>query len=421
MDGAMVAPQSRTAAQEWRAHWPLTLAAMIGYSTIGLQSYGIGPFVPHLEKEFGWSRADVMLGVSISNAVGIVMNLAVGLIVDRFGPRRVALSGLFFKCGAFALLGTATGTLFNWSLLWLVLAFGVLTVQSTVWTSAVAAKFDRSRGMAMAMALSGTPLTAMIAPPLAVWLIGDYGWRAAFAGVGAIWLAVTLPVVFLLFHDARSAGKRGAAPSAAPATAQPGLTFREGIATPAFLRLFLSFGCFSFYSMTIATNLVPLLAETGISQMEAAGIASIMGIVGIVARLSVGFLLDRYPGNVIGTITQLGPVVGCLLLLFGPPGVLTLSVATVFFGAALGAEIDVAIYLATRHFGLRSFAALFGAIIGCGAVAAALGPYIAGRLHDAYGSYDPLLWLMMAILGIGAATIATMKRPQRDWSKRDWP
>ncbi len=431
--------ENATALSEWRAHWPLTLAAMVGFSTMGLQSYGIGPFVPHLEKAFGWNRTDVMMGVSISNAVGIFMNLAVGLIIDRFGPRRVALSGLFIKTAAFALLGTATGTLLNWSLLWLVLAAGLLTVQSTVWTAAVAAKFDRSRGMAMAVALSGTPLTAMILPPLAVWLIGEYGWRHAFMGIGAIWLAFTLPVVFLFFHDSWSKSPlpfRGGAggggypdsaglgegphPNPSPEgeghrAAPPGLTFREGIGTPAFTRLFISYGCFSFYSMTIATNIVPLLAETGISQMEAAGIASLMGIVGIIARLSVGFLLDRFPGNVIGTVTQLGPVVGCLLLLYGPPGALTLSIATLFFGAALGAEIDVAIYLATRHFGLKSFAALFGAIIGCGAVAATAGPYVAGRLHDTFGNYDALLWVMIVILTVGALTMATMKRPMRDW------
>ncbi len=419
----MASPAARenggaSAATEWRAHWVLPFAAMIGFSTMGLQSYGIGPFVPHLEKEFGWSRADVMMGVSISNAVGIFMNLAVGLIVDRFGPRRVALSGLFIKTAAFALLGTATGTLMNWSLLWLFLAFGLLTVQSTVWTAAIAAKFDRSRGMAIAVALCGTSVSAMIIPPLAVWLIGDYGWRHAFFGTAAIWLAITLPIVFLFFHDSWSEKRKAAGSadsgSAAALVSPPGLTFREGIRTPAFFRLFVSYGCFSFYTMTIATNIVPLLAETGISQMQAAGVASIMGIAGIAARLSVGFLLDRFPGNVIGTFTQLAPIAGCLLLLFAPPGMVTLSIATAIFGAALGAEIDVAIFLATRHFGLKSFAALFGAIIGCGAFAAAAGPYTAGRLHDAYGSYDPLLWVFIAVLAVGALTVATMKQPMQD-------
>lgn len=113
----MLGGDRRAGAAEWRAHWTLPFAALIGYSTIGLQSYGIGPFVPHLEQAFGWSRAEVMIGVSLSNAVGVFLNILIGMIVDRFGPRRVALTGLLVKTGSFALLATATGSLLNWSLL----------------------------------------------------------------------------------------------------------------------------------------------------------------------------------------------------------------------------------------------------------------------------------------------------------------
>jgi len=406
------AKPSATAAGEWRAYWPLTLAALIGYSTIGLQSYGIGPFVPHLEKAFGWSRTDVMIGLSMSNAVGVFLNVLIGMIVDRFGPRRVGLAGLVVKTGSFALMATATGTLLNWSVLWVILAFGVVLVQSTVWTSAVAAKFDHSRGLAMAVALSGTPITAAICPVLATWLIESYGWRAGFVGVAAAWLAVTFPVVFLFFKDGQSATREPHAASKAPA---PGLTLREGLRTAAFYRLLVSFGTFSFYSMTMSANLVPLLGETGVTPMQAAGIASVMGIVGIVARLTVGFLLDRFAGGMIGAMTQFLPVIGCAILLLDDPGVLLLTLAVATFGIATGAEIDVALYLATRHFGLRSFAALFGGVITFGAVNAAIGPYVAGWLHDRSGNYDMLLAMIMAAMAIGALAMATMGKPQREW------
>ncbi|MCB2073564.1 MAG: MFS transporter [Novosphingobium sp.] len=407
----MTSDKPLSAVAEWRAFWILPFAAMVGYSTMGLQSYAIGPFVAPLENEFGWSRADVMLGISISNAVGIFLNAAIGMIVDRIGPRRVALTGLFVKSGAFALLGTATGALLNWSMLWLLVAFGLLLVQSTVWSSAVASRFDKSRGLAMAVALSGTPLAALIAPVLATYLIEAYGWRTGFAGVGGVWLILTLPVVFLFFHDTRSTSRRKKEEAPQPPAELPGLTFREGIRTRAFSRLFISFGCFSFYSMTISVNLVPLISETGMDAMKAAGIASIMGLVGIIARLTVGMLLDRFPGHIIGTVTQLLPVIGCILLLTGESSTLLVVLAVITFGAALGAEIDVALYLASRHFGLRSFAALFGGIIGFGAVNAAIGPYVAGLLHDISGSYDPLLIVTSVMLVLGALAIATIGRP----------
>lgn len=406
----MVIKAGSPAAAEWRHYWTLPMAAMMGYSAIGLQSYGLGPFVAPLEAEFGWTRSQVMIGLSLSNFVGIFLNILVGMLVDRFGPRRVGLTGLFVKTGAFALLGTATGTLLNWSILWIVLAVGVVLVQSTVWTSAVASRFDHSRGFAMAVALSGAPITAAVAPVLATWLTAHYGWRVGFAGVAAAWLLATLPVVLLFFRGARDSGPARTEAEAPVAADVPGLTLAQGLRSPAFLWLMISFGAFAFYNMAIAANLVPLLAESGIGQMAAAGVASIMGLVGIAARLGVGLLLDRFPGNRIGAVTQILPVLGCAVFLMDAPSVLLLSLAVACFGIATGAEIDVALYLATRHFGLKSFAALFGAIITFGAVNAAIGPYVAGWLHDISGGYDPLLVLIMVVMTIGSLTMAAIGR-----------
>lgn len=392
------------AGAEWRAHWPLAAAALVGYSTIGLQSYGISPFVSSLEAEFGWTRSDVMIGVSVSNAAGILLNIIIGLIVDRFGSRRVALTGLVVMTGSFALLSTATGAVLDWTGHWLLIAVGVVLVQSTVWMRALAKFFDASRGFAFAVALSGTSIMAIFLPAYSTWLIQSYGWRMGFVGVAATWLAITLPIVFVWFREDRGA-KTAAATAAAPAQL-PGLSFRQGLRTKPFWLLVISFGCFSFFSMTVATNLVPLLSETGISAMEAAGIASIMGLVGIVVRLSVGFLLDRLPGNIIGTITLMLPVIGAAILLIDAPSVLLLSIAVAAFGAAIGAEMDVALYLATRHFGLKAFASLFNAVITFGAMMAAIGPFVGGTLHDMTGNYDALLATIIVIMTIGALSMA---------------
>ncbi|HEY0959651.1 MAG TPA: MFS transporter, partial [Novosphingobium sp.] len=297
-----------------------------------------------------------------------------------------------------------------WSLLWVVLAVGVVLVQSTVWTSAVAARFDKSRGMAFAVTLSGGPITAALAPLLATWLIADYGWRTAFFGVGAAWLAVTLPVSLLFFRDGRSRSKQQAQ-AVEPLPEHDGLTFREGLKTRGFNRLLIGFGAFSFYNMAMAANLVPLLGEAGASPLQAARIASIMGIVGIVARLSVGFLLDRFSGSAIGAVTQFLPVIGCAILLMHEPSMLLLGIAVATFGLATGAEMDTALYLATRHFGLKAFAALFSAVITFGAVNAAISPYVSGWMHDLWGSYDPLLIAVMILMSIGALAMATIGHP----------
>lgn len=411
--GSKTLTQDRTTASagaEWRAHWPITLATLIGFSAIGLQSYGFGAFAGPVEKAFGWTREQTMSGVTVAMFLGIFLNFLVGLIVDRFGSRRVAIGGLFAMTGTFALLGTATGSHANWWLLWVAIALGVVLVQSTVWMGPVAARFDKSRGLALGVSLAGAPIAAMVQPKLGTWMIDLFGWRHAFMAVGAIWLALALPLTLLFFHDAK-----GNTESTRAAPTLPGLTFSEGIRTWACWGLVISFAAFSFYNMTLSTNLMLMLGDKGVPVAQAANLFIVLGVAGLFARLTVGLLLDRFPAHIIGLCTQLLPVGASALMLIDNPGSGVLLTAIALFGFATGAEIDVVLYQTTRHFGLKAFGKMFSVIITFGAAFAALGPWAAGRLHDMSGSYDPLLKLVMVIMAIGALGMFSAGRAKRDW------
>ena len=417
---AGTAPQSAMA--EWRRYGAVPIAAGIGYSTMAIQTYGIGPFVAPLEQEFGWSRAEVMLGLTISNTIGVLFNFAVGVLADRLGPRRVALSGVVVKTSAIALLATATGTVLNWSLLWLLVAAGAVLAQANVWASAVASRFDKGRGLALAVTLSGSSFCAAIVPVLATSLIGQYGWRMAFVAVAAMWLAVVLPVVFLFFHgrqdEQRLARKAASAAEVSDAPVDlPGVTIREGMRMIAFWQLMIAAFAFAFYTMAIAPSLVPLLTGKGQTALVAAELAALMGIVGIVARISAGFLLDHFSARALGVAVFTLPVLGCGLMLAEAPSHLVLALAVASFGITIGAEYDVVFYLVSRHFGLRSFASLMGGLLTAGALGGAVAPLIAGGLHDRFGGYDEMLVLLMVLMGAGALAIATMGRPKQDWPK----
>jgi MFS family permease len=254
-----------------------------------------------------------------------------------------------------------------------------------------------------------------IVPVLATWLMGQYGWRAAFAGTGLVWLVVTLPVVFFFFHGARDEQRR-LEPAQRQAPAElPGYTIAEGLRTAAFWRLLVAAFAFAFYTLAISPNLVPLLMEKGESAIGAAQIAAMMGVVGIVARLSAGFLLDHMSATLLGVVVFTVPVVGCAMMLAEAPGYLVLALAVASVGVTIGAEYDVVFYLVSRHFGLRSFASMMGALLTVGALGAAIAPVVAGWLHDRFGGYDQMLVLLMVLMGSGALAIATIGKPKRDW------
>jgi MFS family permease len=417
----MRSPASTAPVDEWRDHWPLVAAGVVGYSVFAMQTYVIGPFVIPLQHEFGWTRGQVMMGLTLSNFTGIFVNIAVGVLVDRLGARQVGLAGIVVKVGAIALLGTATGTLFNWSLLWMLVALGAMLTQSTIWTKPVSEAFDRSRGLALAVTLTGSSLCAAVSPVLGAWMIARFGWRLAFPAVAACWLLVAFPVILWSYRRRRIIdGPRTVDPVAvdpAGAQPQPGLTLAQAARTGAFWRLVASTASFAIYTMAISPNLVPLMEEKGQAAMAAAQIASIVGLVAIVARISAGFLLDRLPPTIVGGCIFLLPAIGCAILLSPSPGLVLEILAVATFGMTIGAEYDVVVYLTSRHFGRRSLGALFGAMLTAGALGGAVAPITSGWIRDHFGNYDVMLGLLMVLMIASSALIATMGCPSAQWDQ----
>src|SRR5512139_2327697 len=115
---------SKNAAAEWRNFWLLPFAAALGYSTSVVHVYSMGPFIEPLQQAFGWSRAQISIGLTISSFISAIFCIPIGMLIDRIGPRRVGLVGVLLMSGALALLGTTTGTTANWVALWVTVAVG---------------------------------------------------------------------------------------------------------------------------------------------------------------------------------------------------------------------------------------------------------------------------------------------------------
>lgn len=404
-----------SARAEWRAHPLLPMAAGLGYATSVIHIYGIGPFYGPIAAEFGWSRTAVTFGLTIATLVQAVGGVFIGLAVDRFGPRRFGVVGLVLLGIAFALLGSTDGSLLNWYLLWGLIALASLPVQASVWTSAVASRFTASRGMAFAVTLCGASIAAGVFPPLATALIGALGWRAAFPVQAALWLAIAFPVIFLFFHgryDSGGFGARRQKPEdlgTKPADL-PGATLAEGLRSSVYHRLFVASLLFTFTIIALVVHFTAILGDAGASPMAAAGIASVIGWFSLAGRLGTGMLLDRLPASLVGAAVFLLPVFGCLFLLLGNGSVLAMAGASALIGLTLGAEIDVVVYLLTRHFGLRNFGGLYGGLLAALSIGTAIGPLAAAQVYDRTGSYGSFLWLALGLMAASSLAIGTLPR-----------
>lgn len=400
---------SNTAAAEWRAYWYLPLIAALGYATSVIHVYAIGPFIEPLQAEFGWSRAQISFGLTISSFISAVFCIPLGMLVDKIGPRRIGLLGVVLMTGAFALLGTATGTKANWALLWTVIAFSTVGVQATVWTAAVNSRFEKSRGLALAITLSGASLSAALFPVLATWLISSYGWRMGFHGLGGLWILIVFPFLLLFFRSARET--KTAIPNPALARVHSGLTFAEGLRTPALYKLLMAAGLFSFTAVGTLVHFVPILTGAGSTRLEAAGIAGLIGVFSIIGRLGTGFLIDRYRAQYIGALAFMLPVFGLGLLLLDATNSLHQSLAAASIGLTLGAEVDVVAYLAAKFFGLKNFGALYGAMVMALSLGTSFGPLTGGAIFDAFGNYAPFMLLNIGLMSLSALALLSLGTP----------
>ncbi|MBW8755274.1 MAG: MFS transporter [Sphingomonadales bacterium] len=409
----------RSALQEWKAHWPLVIAGMIGFSFYAMVTYSIGTFMEPLEQAFGWNRKQISLGLTIFGLAAAFAGPPMGALIDRFGSRRMALVGLVLSGATFACFSLANGSITQWIVLWVVFSLCSVMIKSTVWSAGTSSVFTASRGLALAAVLTGSALGQVFAPLTANALIQSQGWRAAYIWIGLGWAGLGAVLVALLFYDAHALGQRRAN-AAGEIKRLPGLTIREACRNSRIIRIACANLLMSFVGAGITVHLVPLIAETGVARTQAAEIAALAGIGGIVGKFLSGWLLDRIQGSLVPFTSFAIGALGYFMLLnmFHTPA--ALIAGTLCLGYASGAGLQVSTYLISRYAGLRNFGVIFGTIASSMMLGSSFGPLIAGAIHDATGSYAALLWtampvmLLCSLLFVGLGPYPVFARPDEE-------
>ena len=193
---------------EWARHWKLPLVAMLGVTGSAAYSYSSGVFMVAMTAEFGWSRAQFSSALTVQMLAGLLIVPFAGRVLDRLGPRRMALMGIAPFVLIFSAMGLANGDITQWWLLTGLLSLGNAAVMTTLWVAGTTRTFDASRGLAMGVALAGMGLATGLWPVLAASYIEWLGWRLAFPAMALSWAAVVLPLTVLFFRPGAACSRR---------------------------------------------------------------------------------------------------------------------------------------------------------------------------------------------------------------------
>ena len=159
---------------------------------------------------------------------------------------------------------------------------------------------------------------------------------------------------------------------------------------------------------TRAIDFIPILTNAGADRLAAAGVASLVGISSLAGRLGTGYLLDHFRASRVGAVIFLLPIVACTLLMLAGANPLAQSAAAIVIGLTLGSEIDVIVYLTTKHFGLRNFGTIYGGLLTALSIGTAFGPLAAAAVYDHAGTYAPFLSLTIVCMVGSSLALASL-------------
>ena len=382
--------------------WRVALASGVGIlvSFGSLLVYTFGIFLKPLTREFGWSREAASLAFGIAVIMIAVCSPLLGYLLDCVGARRVILPCMIVFGCAFASLAGLTRHLWHLYAIFAILGAVGSGTAHLAYARAVSTWFDRYRGMALALVMAGGAVGAIVLPPAAQALVQSLGWRGAFAILGAMVLAVGLPVVVPLvrerpgFNRERRVGTEGT-------------SVAEAMRSRAFWILMVVLFLFSIGQNGAMTHLSALLTDRGVSPHDAAIAVSSMGAASLVGRLVTGWLLDRFFAPRLAfwvfALSALG-----IFILSSAHSLALGSLAAILVGAGMGGEADLTPYMLSRYFGLRSFSMLYGFSWTGYAVAAAIGPVLMGRAFDTTASYQALAIKLSALTILASGLMLVM-------------
>lgn len=326
-----------------------------------------------------------------------------GRLADRFGSRKVIL---------LSTVGFGSILIFSVVLvnkIWVVYVFYVVLglVSSgavIIYSKVISHWFDRRRGLALGLMTCGFGTGAIMMPPLEQHLVALWGWRAAYALLGAGVLSVAVPTVGAFLKDRPEEmgllpdGRSDVRSVLTQGRGDSGLSPSESSHTRTFWVMFCAF-CLASASVHAGFVHMPaLLADRGASARAAALASSVLGAGMLVVRLVAGYLFDRFfaPHVAMFFFGGLSFGIGLLSLTHSPEVAFP---AAFLVGLGLGAEGDIIAYLTSRYFGLRSFGEVYAYNYAGFILAGAVGSYVMGAGFDRTDSYAaPLALFFVAAL-----------------------
>jgi MFS family permease len=399
--------------------WYITLAGTFSnFISAGIAVWSFGFFIEPLKEEMGWSTAAIALGFSIrSFEQGLFAPLA-GVLVDRLGPRRMAIIGVLIFATGLVIFSQAQ-TLWMYYTASVVMAVGQSVGSFMPYSAVLMRWFQRKRGKAMGILNAGNGSGYFLVPGI-VFLIGAVGWRETLLVAAVVVLLVSLPLAVTVVKDHPAMKNEypdgippedGGAASALGATL-PGMTVHEAVRTPTFYLLALAAAGNGATIIGWIVHTTPHLKDVGFSVAWVATLGVIYAVCQVAVRPVAGILGDRIGRKRLFAASFAMQAVGILVFaMLSPSRMWLLPFYYLTFACGQAAWVVLQAAVIADFFGPRRFATIQGLVNTVQMPVGVASPVVAGLLFDATGTYVPVFMAYACTSAIAALAIISIRRP----------
>ncbi|MBI3084364.1 MAG: OFA family MFS transporter [candidate division NC10 bacterium] len=375
--------------------------------------YAWSIFVAPLEKEFGWTRAQVSTVFTILVLVFGLTFIVGGRLQDKKGPFWVSVTAAILNSLGFFMCAYTESR--GWLFFWLggVAALGQGFGYATP-IPVMSKWFPDRRGLAVGLAVAGYGGGSAIFGPLGgSWLIPTYGWRATFMTFGIIFFVMTMIGAFLLKNPPPGWKPEGWSPAPASKVTATKYEFTptEALRTPTMYFMWVAYALGTSAGLMVISQLVPFARSKGI----AVGLATTAIFIGALGN-ACGRILSGWLSDAIGRLNTLRLMIGVSIVAMpilyhvgGSVGALYVLVFAVYW--CYGTQLSVNASSAADFWGPKNVGANYGILFTAWGVAGIIGPIIGGRLFDIYKDYQAAFYTAGVICAVALVSELLAKRP----------
>lgn len=405
----------------WYYGWNVVGASMLILAFIfGSTQYVYTFWIDTWLTEFGATRAQLLMGMTMAQVVTTVSAPIVGHFCDSRSIKPLLLAGVVSACCGLALASLATQV---WHIVacYAVFVGGGLSMAGTIPTQALAVKwFEARRGFAIGLVAMGTSIGAFLLPPLISQLQITLGWRVAHQIMAVGIAIILLPVISLIIVNNPSdkdivSDEITALPettSTENGRVVERWTAAEIVTNRRFFVPALAFlpPLFVFSSFTL--NLGPLTKDLGFEGALAATFMSALALTMLMGKFAFGVLADRVEHKYLfmGAVSVM--ICGASLMM-GTPGYLRFLVACMMMGLAAASFLVLMAAIIADGFGAATFGRAMGLLI-LVFVISNFGSPIIGHVRDVTGSYDIVFFAYVGSLAVSMGIMSFLPSSRRN-------